>query len=52
MFGDFEDKIILFCGIWANRLEKMEIGKYFFGKKHGKLAHLKNLAPKIIYAIV
>jgi hypothetical protein len=28
-------------------LEKMEIGESFFGKKHGKLAHGKNLAPKI-----
>jgi hypothetical protein len=27
----------------------MEIGKYVFGKKHGKLAHWKNLAHKIIY---
>jgi len=26
----------------------MEIGESFFGKKHGKLAHLWNLAPKII----
>jgi len=26
----------------------MEIGELFFGKKHGKLAHLWNLAPKII----
>jgi hypothetical protein len=32
-------------------LEKMEIGESFFGKNHGKLAHLQNLAPKIIYAI-
>jgi hypothetical protein len=30
-------------------LEKMEIGESFFGKNHGKLAHLQNLAPKIIY---
>jgi hypothetical protein len=30
-------------------LEKMEIGESFFGKNHGKLAHLRNLAPKIIY---
>jgi hypothetical protein len=30
-------------------LEKMEIDESFFGKKHGKLAHLRNLAPKIIY---
>jgi hypothetical protein len=30
-------------------LEKMEIGESFFGKKDGKLAHLRNLAPKIIY---
>jgi hypothetical protein len=28
--------------------EKMEIGESSFGKKHGKLAHLRNLAPKII----
>jgi len=28
----------------------MEIGKYFLGKNLGKLAHLRNLAPKIIYA--
>jgi hypothetical protein len=32
-------------------LEKMEIGEYCFGENHGKLAHLKNLAPKIIYAM-
>jgi hypothetical protein len=32
-------------------LEKMEISKSFFGKNHGKLAHLWNLAPKIIYAL-
>ena len=31
-------------------LEKMKISESFFGKNHGKLAHLKNLAPKIIYA--
>jgi hypothetical protein len=30
-------------------LEKMEIGESFFGKNHGKLSHLRNLAPKIIY---
>jgi hypothetical protein len=30
-------------------LEKMEIGKIVFGKNHGKLTHLRNLAPKIIY---
>jgi hypothetical protein len=30
-------------------LEKMEIGESFFGKNHGKLAHWRNLAPKIIY---
>jgi hypothetical protein len=30
-------------------LEKMEIGESFLGEKHGKLAHLRNLAPKIIY---
>jgi hypothetical protein len=30
-------------------LEKIEIGESFFGKNHGKLAHLQNLAPKIIY---
>jgi hypothetical protein len=30
-------------------LEKMEIDEYFFGKNLGKLAHLQNLAPKIIY---
>jgi hypothetical protein len=30
-------------------LEKMEISESFFGKNHGKLAHLRNLAPKIIY---
>jgi hypothetical protein len=28
-------------------LKNMEIGKYFFGKKHGKLTHGQNLAPKI-----
>jgi len=27
----------------------MEIGESFFGKNHGKLAHLWNLSPKIIY---
>jgi hypothetical protein len=32
-------------------LEKMEIGESFFGKNHGKLAHLRNLAPKIIYSM-
>ena len=31
-------------------LEKMEISEYVFGKNHGKLAHLRNLSPKIIYA--
>jgi hypothetical protein len=30
-------------------LEKMEIGKSCFGKNHGKLAQLINLALKIIY---
>jgi hypothetical protein len=30
-------------------LEKMEIGESFFGKNHGKSAHWRNLAPKIIY---
>jgi hypothetical protein len=30
-------------------LEKWEIGESFFGKNHGKLAHLQDLAPKIIY---
>jgi hypothetical protein len=24
----------------------MKIGEFFWGKKHGKLAHGKNLAPK------
>jgi hypothetical protein len=24
--------------------------RIFFGENHGKLAHLRNLAPKIIYA--
>jgi hypothetical protein len=33
-------------------LEKMEINESFFGEKHGKLAHLRNLAPKIIYGLV
>jgi hypothetical protein len=33
-------------------LEKMEINEYVFGKNHGKLAHLQNLTPKIIYGIV
>jgi hypothetical protein len=28
----------------------MEIGEYVFGKKHGKLVHLQNLSPKIIYS--
>jgi hypothetical protein len=32
-------------------LEKMEIGESFLGKKHGKLAHFRNLAPKIIYGL-
>ena len=27
----------------------MEIGKFFFWKKHGKLAHLRILAPKIFH---
>jgi hypothetical protein len=27
----------------------MEINESIFGKNHGKLAHLRNLAPKIIY---
>jgi hypothetical protein len=30
----------------------MEIGESFFGKNHGKLAHLRNLAPKIIYGSI
>jgi hypothetical protein len=30
-------------------LEKMEIGKSFFGKKHGKIAHGRYIAPKIFY---
>jgi hypothetical protein len=29
----------------------MEIGKSCFRKNHGKLAHLRNLAPKIIYGV-
>jgi hypothetical protein len=32
-------------------LEKMEIGESFFGRNHEKLAHLRNLAPKIIYGL-
>jgi hypothetical protein len=32
-------------------LEKMEIGESCFGENHGKLAHLRNLSPKIIYGI-
>jgi hypothetical protein len=32
-------------------LEKMEIGESFLGENHGKLAHWRNLAPKIIYEI-
>jgi hypothetical protein len=32
-------------------LEKMEIDESFFGKNHGKLTHLRNLSPKIIYGI-
>ena len=28
---------------------KMEIGESFFLKKHGKLAHLRILAPKIFH---
>jgi len=31
-------------------LEKMEIGESFLGENLGKLAHLWNLAPKIIYS--
>jgi hypothetical protein len=31
-------------------LEKMEIGEYLFGKKHGKIAHGRYIAPKIFYA--
>jgi len=27
----------------------MEIGELFWGKKNGKLNHLRNLSPKIIY---
>jgi hypothetical protein len=30
-------------------LEKMGIGELFWGKKNGKLNHLRNLSPKIIY---
>jgi len=33
-------------------LEKVEIDESFFGKNHGILSHLQNLAPKIIYASV
>jgi hypothetical protein len=28
----------------------METGEFVFGTNHGKLSHLQNLAPKIIYA--
>jgi hypothetical protein len=31
-------------------LEKTDIGELVFGKNLGKLAHLRNLSPKIIYA--
>jgi hypothetical protein len=30
----------------------MEIGKHFFRKTHGKLSHLQNLSPKIIYETI
>jgi hypothetical protein len=30
-------------------LEKMKIHESYFGKNYGKLTHLRNLAPKIIY---
>ena len=30
----------------------MEISESFFGKNHGKLAHLGNLATKIIYGSI
>jgi hypothetical protein len=29
----------------------MKIDEYFFGKKHGKLAHGRNLSPKILSAL-
>jgi hypothetical protein len=32
-------------------LEKLEIGESFLGENHGKLAHWRNLAPKIISEI-
>jgi hypothetical protein len=41
--------------IWKNAplgesfLEKMEISESLFGKNHGKLAHWRNVSPKIIY---
>ena len=28
-------------------LQKMEFGKYFFGKKHGKFVHSEIFVPKI-----
>jgi hypothetical protein len=31
-------------------LEKMEIDTSFFWENNGKLAHWRNLSPKIIYA--
>jgi hypothetical protein len=32
--------------------EKMEIGEFFWGEKHGKLAHGQNLAHKIFPAVI
>jgi hypothetical protein len=29
-------------------LQKRKIGESFFGKKHPKIAHAKNFAPKIV----
>ena len=47
-FWLFISENFLYYNIWMNIfLEKTEIGEYFFWKKHGKLAHLRILAPKI-----
>jgi len=38
--------------MWANPfLENIEIDKSFFGKKHGKLAHLRIFSPKILHGL-
>ena len=44
--------MILYFKIWANHFyKKMEIGESFFGRTHGKLAHLRILAPKIFHGL-